>query len=88
MIASTVKPPMAALDTAIKAKDAAAFTKAYADLTAARNHQCRADVIRQISPTPSFPEKCEKGANLPIAPRKPAIKAADCIRPTPAEPDV
>src|SRR5579863_4667034 len=30
-IASTVKPPMDALDAAIKAKDAAAFTKAYGD---------------------------------------------------------
>jgi hypothetical protein len=32
-IASTVKPPMEALDSAIKAKDAVAFTKAYATLT-------------------------------------------------------
>src|ERR1700691_1490095 len=32
-IAATVKPPLAALDAAIKAKDQAAFTKAYADLT-------------------------------------------------------
>jgi len=37
MIAATVRPPMAALDRAIGAKDAAAFTKAYADLTAACN---------------------------------------------------
>jgi hypothetical protein len=36
-IDSTVKPPMAALDAAIKAKDQAAFTKAYADLTASCN---------------------------------------------------
>lgn len=36
-IAATVKPPMNALDTAIEAKDAAAFTKAYADLTDACN---------------------------------------------------
>ena len=36
-IASTVAQPMDALDTAIKAKDSAAFTKAYADLTAACN---------------------------------------------------
>jgi hypothetical protein len=36
-IASTVKPPMDALDQAIKAQDAAAFTKAYGDLTAACN---------------------------------------------------
>jgi hypothetical protein len=37
MIASTVKQPMAALDAAIKARDAAAFTEAYADLTASCN---------------------------------------------------
>lgn len=36
-IASTVKQPMDALDAAIKAKDPAAFTKAYADLTTACN---------------------------------------------------
>jgi hypothetical protein len=36
-IAATVKPPMAAVDAAIKAKDPAAFTKAYADLTASCN---------------------------------------------------
>jgi hypothetical protein len=36
-IASTVKPPMDALDAAIKAKDQAAFTKAYGDLTAGCN---------------------------------------------------
>ena len=36
-IAATVTPPMAALDTAIKAKDAAGFAKAYADLTAGCN---------------------------------------------------
>jgi len=36
-IAATVKPPMDTLDKAIKAKDAAAFTKAYADLTAGCN---------------------------------------------------
>jgi len=32
-IASTVKPPMDALEAAIKAKDQAAFAKAYGDLT-------------------------------------------------------
>jgi hypothetical protein len=32
-IGATVSPPMEALDKAIKAKDKAAFTKAYADLT-------------------------------------------------------
>lgn len=36
-IAATVKPPLEALDKAIKAKDATAFTKSYADLTAACN---------------------------------------------------
>ena len=36
-IAATVKPPLEALDKAIKAKDAGAFAKAYADLTAACN---------------------------------------------------
>jgi hypothetical protein len=36
-IAATVKQPMDALDTAIKAKDEAAFTKAYAELTASCN---------------------------------------------------
>jgi hypothetical protein len=36
-IAATVKQPMDALDTAIKAKDPAGFAKAYADLTDACN---------------------------------------------------
>jgi hypothetical protein len=36
-IASTVKPPLDAIDAAIKAKDGAAFTKAYGDLTTACN---------------------------------------------------
>src|SRR5580700_6948635 len=36
-IASTVKPPMAALDKAIQAKDAAAFKTAYGQLTDACN---------------------------------------------------
>jgi hypothetical protein len=36
-IAATVSPPMDALDKAIKAKDKAAFTKAYAELTAGCN---------------------------------------------------
>jgi hypothetical protein len=36
-IAATVKQPLDALDNAIKAKDQGAFTKAYADLTAACN---------------------------------------------------
>src|SRR5271169_1807788 len=37
MVASTVKQPMAALGAAIKAGDAAAFSKAYAELTASCN---------------------------------------------------
>ena len=36
-IASTVKQPLDALDSAIKARDQGAFTKAYADLTAGCN---------------------------------------------------
>lgn len=36
-IASTVKPPMAALDKAVRAKDAAAFKTAYGQLTDACN---------------------------------------------------
>ena len=36
-IAATVTPPMTALAAAIKAKDAAAFTKSYAELTAGCN---------------------------------------------------
>jgi hypothetical protein len=36
-VAATVKQPMDALDAAIKAKDQAVFTKAYADLTAGCN---------------------------------------------------
>jgi hypothetical protein len=36
-IASTVKPPLDAVDAAIKAKDPAAFAKTYADLTAGCN---------------------------------------------------
>ncbi len=61
MIASTVKQPMAALDAAIKQQDAAAFAKAYADLTAACNacHQS-ADhpmIMIQAPTTPSFPDQ-------------------------------
>lgn len=46
-IAATVKQPLDALDTAIKAKDSAGFTKAYADLTAACNacHQSAAHAM-------------------------------------------
>jgi hypothetical protein len=36
-LAATVKQPLDALDTAIKAKDSGGFTKAYADLTTACN---------------------------------------------------
>ena len=54
-IASTVAPPMDALDAAIKAKDQAAFTKAYADLTAACNacHQS-ADHPMIVIQVPAF----------------------------------
>ncbi len=61
MIASTVKPPITALDAAIKAKDAAAFTKAYADLTAACNtcHQSAGHpmIVIQIPTTSPFPDQ-------------------------------
>jgi hypothetical protein len=61
MIASTVKQPMAALDTAIKATDAAAFTKAYADLTAACNacHQSadHPEIVIQVPTVSSFPDQ-------------------------------
>jgi hypothetical protein len=61
MIASTVKQPMAALDAAIKAMDAAAFTKAYADLTASCNacHQ-GADhpmIVIQVPTVSVFPDQ-------------------------------
>jgi hypothetical protein len=61
MIASTVKPPMAALDAAIKAMDAAAFTKTYADLTASCNacHQS-ADhpmIVIQVPTVSPFPDQ-------------------------------
>jgi hypothetical protein len=60
-IASTVKQPMAALDAATKAKDAAAFTKAYADLTASCNacHQS-ADhpmIVIQVPNASPFPDQ-------------------------------
>jgi hypothetical protein len=59
-IASTVKQPMSALDAAIKAKDAAAFNKAYADLTASCNacHQS-ADhpVVIQVPMSSAFPDQ-------------------------------
>jgi hypothetical protein len=61
MIASTVKQPMAALDAAIKAEDANAFTKAYADLTASCNacHQS-ADhpmIVIQVPTDSPFPDQ-------------------------------
>jgi hypothetical protein len=60
-IASTVKPPMAALAAAIKAKDAGGFTKAYADLTASCNacHQS-ADhpmIVIQVPLVSPFPDQ-------------------------------
>jgi len=61
MIASTVKQPMAALDAAVKAKDAAAFTKAYADLTAACNtcHQSANHpmIVIQVPTVSPFPDQ-------------------------------
>ena len=61
-IASTVTPPMTALAAAIKAKDAAAFAKGYAELTAGCNacHQS-ADhpmiVIQAPTGTAVFPDQ-------------------------------
>jgi len=54
-IASTVAQPMDAVDAAIKAKDQAGFTKAYADLTAACNacHQS-ADHAMIVIQVPAF----------------------------------
>jgi hypothetical protein len=61
MIASTVKQPMAALDAAIKAMDTAAFTKAYADLTASCNacHQSAGHpmIVIQVPTVSSFPDQ-------------------------------
>jgi hypothetical protein len=61
MIASTVKQPTAALDAAIKATDAAAFTRAYADLTAACNacHQSAGhpEIVIQCRPSRPFPTR-------------------------------
>lgn len=63
MIAATVKQPLAALGKAVAAKDAAAFTKAYADLTASCNacHQSAGHpmiVIRVPGGAPSpFPDQ-------------------------------
>ena len=61
MMASTVKPPMAALDAAIKAMDTAAFTKAYADLTTSCNacHQSAGHlmIVIQVPTVSSFPDQ-------------------------------
>jgi hypothetical protein len=60
-IASTVTPPMEALDAAIKAKDQAAFNKAYGELTASCNacHQS-ADhpmIVIQAPTVAAFPDQ-------------------------------
>ncbi len=60
-IASTVQQPMAALDAAIKAKDQAAFNKAYGELTASCNacHQS-ADhpvIVIQVPTVSAFPDQ-------------------------------
>src|SRR5260221_4917492 len=60
-IASTVQQPMAALDAAIKAKDQAAFNKAYGELTTACNacHQS-ADhpmIVIQAPTVSAFPDQ-------------------------------
>src|SRR5215469_3854653 len=61
MIASTVKQPMEALGAAIKAMDNAAYTKAYADLTASCNacHQSanHPEIVIQVQTTSSFPDQ-------------------------------
>jgi hypothetical protein len=60
-IASTVRPPMAALDAAIKAKDQAAFGQAYGELTAACNacHQSadHAMIVIQAPTASAFPDQ-------------------------------
>jgi hypothetical protein len=61
MIAATVKPPIAVLGAVIKAKDAAAFAKAYADLTAACNacHQAAGHpmIVIQVPAGSAFPDQ-------------------------------
>ena len=61
MIASTVKQPMVALDAAIKAMDAAAFTKAYADLTTSCNACHRSadhsGIVIQVPTVSAFPDQ-------------------------------
>jgi mono/diheme cytochrome c family protein len=60
-IASTVRPPMAALDAAIKAKDPAAFTEAYGELTASCNacHQSgdHPMIVIQVPSGSPFPDQ-------------------------------
>jgi hypothetical protein len=60
-IASTVTPAMAALDAAIKAKDPAAFAKAYAELTAGCNacHQSgdHPMIVIQVPTVSAFPDQ-------------------------------
>ncbi|SRR6266851_569020 len=60
-IDSTVRPPMTALDAAIKAKDQAAFTKAYGELTASCNacHQSadHAMIVIQAPTVSAFPDQ-------------------------------
>ena len=60
-IASTVTPAMLALDTAIKAKDSAAFSKAFGDLTASCNacHQSadHSMIVIQAPTVSAFPDQ-------------------------------
>jgi hypothetical protein len=60
-IASIVTQPMAALDAAIKGRDAAAFTKAFADLTASCNacHQSAGHptIVMQVPTVSAFPDQ-------------------------------
>lgn len=60
-IAATVAQPMVALDAAIKARDNAAFAKAYADLTASCNacHQSadHAAIVIQVPNASGFPDQ-------------------------------
>jgi hypothetical protein len=60
-IASTVRPPMAALDAAIKTKDHAAFNKAYGELTLACNacHQSSDHpmIVIQTPTVSAFPDQ-------------------------------
>jgi hypothetical protein len=60
-IESTVRPPMVALDAAIKAKDQAAFTKSYGELTASCNacHQSadHAMIVIQVPTISAFPDQ-------------------------------